>query len=89
MGEAIGGVVEPLIEIDFVAVDGGVGEFLNEGAEELLDVVFADAGGEPLQGGLRDLRIAVAAILSDDQMADLVDEAHGKEGAGVDRLGAG
>ena len=49
----------------------------------------ADAGGEPLQGGLRDLRIAVAAVLSDEQVADLVDEAHGKEGAGVNGFGAG
>ena len=89
MGEAVGGVVEPLIERDFAAVDGDVGEFLDEGAEKLFDVVFADSGRKPVERGLRDLRIAGAAIAGDEDVADLVDEAHGEEGAGVDGVESG
>ena len=43
MLEAFGGVVEPAVEGDFAAIDGDVGELLDEGAEEPLDVVVADA----------------------------------------------
>ncbi len=87
--EAFRGVVEPAVEGDFAAVDSDVGEFLDEGAEELFDIVVADALSEPVEGRLADLGIAALAVAGNDGVADLVDEAHGEEGAGVDGIEAG
>ena len=89
VGQAVGRAAEPLVDGGLVSIDGNVGEFLDKHAQELVDVVFADAFGKPVEGGLCDLRVAGAAILSDDKVADFVDEAHGEESAGVNGIEAG
>jgi hypothetical protein len=66
MREAIGRTPEPFVDGGLAAVDGDVGEFLDKHAEQLVDIVFANACGKPVEGGLRDLGVAVATILGDE-----------------------
>ena len=52
--------------------------------QELLDAVGADFALEPGERALHDLGIVVLAVVGDERVADLVDQAHGEERGGID-----
>ena len=66
------------------AVDSTLGNSVDKGAEELLDAVGSDLALEPGKGALHDLGIGVLAVVGDERVAELVDEAHGEERGGID-----
>ena len=73
-GEPVGGGLETL-------VDAGDGEIGGEGEEE---GVYICLGGEESEGVGDDVGVDVFAVALDEGVGELVDEAHGVEGAGVD-----
>ncbi len=84
MGYAVGRASEPLFCGFATAVDGGVGKFGNESLQQLLDAFGSDLALEPGQGALHDLWVGVLAVVGDERVAELVDEAHGEERGGID-----
>jgi hypothetical protein len=61
-----------------------VGELLGEGEEELLELGGLELRGEPADGFGEDVGVELLAVAGDEGVGELVDEAHGEEGAGVE-----
>ena len=87
VGQAVGGAGEPLGGGGFAAEDGGVRELLGEGEQEPFELLRGDLGREPANGLGEDVGVDLLAVAGDECVAELIDEAHGEEGAGVQRAG--
>ena len=57
---------------------------LDEGEQHGVKGIGAHMGGEPIQRGGHDLRIELLAVLGNEDMAGLVNEAHGVKLPGMD-----
>ncbi len=84
VGQAVGRAAQPLGGGELAAEDGGVGELLGEGEEELVEFGGFELRGEPADGLGEDGGVELLAVAGDEGVGELVDEAHGEEGAGVE-----
>ena len=86
VGDAVGLARQPFGGGLFLAVNIGCGKLLHKGQNGLIQFVFADAGVEPFQRPGHDLGIEALAVILDQGVTHLVDQAHGVECAGLDGL---
>ena len=56
----------------------------DEGQQELVEFLRTDLGSKPVESRRHHFGIELLAVLRQDEMADLVDQAHGEKRAGMD-----
>ncbi len=79
MGDAVGGSGEPLSGGDERLIDDDAGKALDEGEEQAIEIFRAKLSGEVAQCVGVEGGIDLAAVVRDESVAQLVDDAHGEE----------
>ena len=69
---------------ELAAIDRDVRKLLREGEQERLELCRGDLGAEPFERDGEDGGVDLLAVGLDEGVLQLVNEAHGEEGATVD-----
>ena len=85
VGNAVGLATQPLGGADLSAEHVDVGELLGERQEQAFELLRLGLRGEPTDCLGENGGVDLLAVAGDQRMAEFVDQAHGKHGAGVDR----
>ena len=87
VGQAVGGSGEPLLRGQLAAEDGYIRELIGEFEEQAVELLRVDLSREPADAFGEDGGVHFLAVVGDERVAQLVDETHGEERAGVVRAG--
>ncbi len=86
MGNTSSFPLQVLVQRDLPPVDVKGRELVGKGSQCGVDSLPPQASPEPAEGLLHDLRVLLLAIQADDNVRNLVDQAHGVDLPGLDGL---